>query len=84
VSTRVSFLSRSYVNVALPGQGSAPPPPVTIHTTEAVHPSGREHWRKMVVERYFLDVNVDVAAAQCVCLACSVPPIPVVAGFFRL
>jgi len=33
------------------GQGSAPPPPVTIHTTEPVHPSGREHWRRMVVER---------------------------------
>ena len=44
---------------------------MTIHTTEPVHPSGREHWRKMVVERYFLDVNIDVAAAQCVSLACS-------------
>lgn len=33
------------------GQGSAAPP-VIIHTTEPVHPSGREHWRRMVVDRY--------------------------------
>lgn len=32
------------------GQGSAAPP-VIIHTTEPVHPSGREHWRRMVVDR---------------------------------
>ena len=48
----LNFVSKTPpISDTIAGQGSAPPPPVTIHTTEAVHPSGREHWRKMVVDR---------------------------------
>ncbi len=47
---------------------------LTIHTTEAVHSSGREHWRKIVAERCFLDVKIDVVggALHLSCVFCLV------------